>query len=39
MSEFKGQLGCILAIYALLIIAVLIAVGLLIGLLLFGGGA
>lgn len=39
MSELKGELGCVLAIYAVLFIAALIAVGLLIGWLLFGGGA
>ena len=39
MSELKGQLGCVLVIYALAACAVILAVGLLIGWLLFGGGA
>jgi hypothetical protein len=39
VSDMKGELGCVLAIYAFLFIAALIAVGLLIGWLLFGGGA
>jgi hypothetical protein len=39
VSEFKGQLGCVLGIYLLLACAVILAVGLLVGWLLFGGGA
>jgi hypothetical protein len=39
VSDLKGDLGCVLAIYALAACAVLIGIGLLIGWLLFGGGA